>query len=191
MASGERQRDAGHHHAHHQHLVVHPAHQVNDHQRVEHADPQRYRAVGADVPGHPWCGPDQQCESGKHAQPQQHGPGDDVVAHQQRDEFRHQDERRPVGGGGGGPDLADVVQQRIRILDRSDHVRVETVAQQRALGQIRVGVPAEKRDAQQQRRQPEPGRGDHGVFGCRPPVAEPAAQPQPGHQHRDDAAPQQ
>ena len=127
MAAGEGQRYAGHHQAHHQHLVMHPAHQVNDHQGVEHADPQCHRAVGSDVTGNPRCGPDQQRQSGQHAQPQQHGSRDGVVPDDHGHELGDQDEGRPVGGGGGGPHRTHVVQQHIRVLDRPDHVRVVTV----------------------------------------------------------------
>ena len=145
--AGERQRDAGHHQPNHQHLVVHATHQVNDHQRVQHADPQRGRTVGADMASHPRRRPDQQGQAGQHAQPQQHGAGHHVVAHQHRDELGDQDERGPVGRGRRRPDRTHVVQQRVRIVDRADDVWVEAVAQQCALRQIRIGVAAEHGNA--------------------------------------------
>ena len=151
----EGQRDPGGHQAHHQHLVVHPAHQVDEHQRVEHADPQRERAVGAQMMGHPGRGPDQQRQSGQHAQAQQHGPRDHVVADDHRDELRNQDERRAIGCRGDGPNRTYVVQQRVRVSYRTDRIGIEPVAQEGALGQIRVGITAEDGHRQQQRRQPE------------------------------------
>jgi len=50
---GDRQGDGSHHQTHHQHLVVHPTHQMDDDQRIEHADPQCCSAVGSHVAGHP------------------------------------------------------------------------------------------------------------------------------------------
>ena len=46
-AAASAARDARHHQPDHQHLVVDPTHQVDDHQRVEHRDPQGGRAAGA------------------------------------------------------------------------------------------------------------------------------------------------
>ncbi len=143
------QRDTGGHQTHHQHLVVHPAHQMDEDQWVQHADPQRGRAVGAEMAGQAWSGPDQQRQPGQHAQTQQHGSGDDIVADDYRDELRNQNERRTVGRGGDRPDRAYVVQQRIGITDRANSVRIQTVAQKRPLGQIRVSVPAEDGHRQQ------------------------------------------
>ncbi len=59
VVATESQRDTGGHQAHHQHLVVHPTHQVDEHQWVEYADPQRRRAVTAQMAGQARGGPDQ------------------------------------------------------------------------------------------------------------------------------------
>ncbi len=152
---------------------------MNDHQRVQHADPQRGRAIAADMAGHPRRCPDQQGQAGQHAQPQQHGSGHHVVADEHGDELRDQNEPWPVRCSRRRPDRTHVVQQRVRVVDRADDVRVEAVAQQCALRQIRIGVATEHRNGQQERRQPESGRRHHRVFGCGA-VDHPAAQPQPG-----------
>ena len=68
----------------------------------------------------PRCRPDQHHQPGQHAQPQHHGAGDHVVADEHRDELGDQDERGPVRRGGRRPDRTDVVQQRIRVVDRAD-----------------------------------------------------------------------
>ena len=172
-------RDARHHQADHQHLVVHATHQMNDHQRVERADPQRGSAVGADVAGHPRRRPDQQHQPGQHAQPQHHRARDDVVADQHRDELGHEDERRPVRRGRRRPDRTDVVQQRIRIVDRADQVRVEAVAQQCALRQIGVRVAAEHRHA---KAAAAPARSRWWPPSCTR-VAEPSITRRPNHSH--------
>ena len=63
VAAAEGQRDARHHQPDHQHLVVHATHQMDDHQRVQYADPQCGSSAGADMPGDPRSGPDQQCQA--------------------------------------------------------------------------------------------------------------------------------
>ena len=150
---------------------------------------KRRRAVGAQVAGQPWGGPDQQGQPRQHAQPQQHRSGHHVVADGHGDELRHQDERRTVGRGGDRPDGTYVVQQDVRVGDRPDRVGIQAVAQQRALGQIRIGVPAEDGHRQQQWRQPEAGGGFHHELGHFA-GQHASAQPQPGDQHEAHARPQ-
>ncbi|SLC99287.1 Uncharacterised protein [Mycobacteroides abscessus subsp. massiliense] len=86
------ERDAGHHETDHQHLVVHTTHEVDDHQRVQHADPQRLAGAGREELCDSGCGPHQQRQPGQHAQAQQHGARHHVVTDDLRDEPRDEQE---------------------------------------------------------------------------------------------------
>jgi len=151
----QHQRDTGAHQSDHQHLVVDAADQVDQHQGVEHGQPQRDRRLAAQMFGQIWHRPHHQRESGQHDQSQRDGARDHVVAGDGGDGPAEQQEDRAVGRGGGGPDRADIVQQHAGIGDGADPVGIETVAQQRALRQIGVGVAAEHGHREQQREDPD------------------------------------
>ncbi len=85
----------------------------------------------------------------------------------------------PVRRGRRRPDRTHVVQQRVRIVDRADDVRVEAVAQQCALRQIGVGVAAEHRHA---RAAAAPARSRWSPPSCTR-VAEPSITRRPSHSH--------
>ena len=145
----ENQHDAGRHEPDHQEFVVNSTDEVDEYQRVEDSEPQRDRGLAAHVRRQSRNCPHHQGEAGKHSDAQQHRSCDHVVAGDAGDRLTEQEEEWSVRRRRRRPDIADVVEEQAGIGHRTHRIRVEAVAQQRALRKVGVGVPAEHRDGQQ------------------------------------------
>ena len=178
----------------HERLVVDAADQVEQHERVADAEPQREPDVHPAAPGEPRQRPDDEGEPGQ----RQHAVGedaeDDVVAGERGDAASDDEEERAVGGGGVAPDRGDRADERIvdaQAARGAEHVGVDAARELGALGEVAVDVAGEQRRRERQRHRPggrgarqlgDRRRGRDGAVG-----AQHLRHPQPRQHHQHDA----
>ncbi|CAM5715058.1 hypothetical protein SCANM63S_04481 [Streptomyces canarius] len=172
--------------AEHQGVVVGARDQVQQHQRIQGAEPQGGGRVGAAVPG----------ETGQRHRHQGHAEqGDQTHAEQagghlpagQCGQRRGEgQEGGAVGGAGVPPHRGDLAGERAAEPRRAVGVDVHVGVDHGALREIAVHVPAEQRRGQQQRGRPHGQDEQQGARGGRLGTADQPAQEHPGGDEQDD-----
>ena len=133
--------------------------EVHEHERVHDGEPQRLGAVDAVVEGEPRNVDRHQGDTDQG----QNAEGDgregrcpaDVVAHHRGDAARQGKEQRTVRRGGVLPHGVDTGIEPAGDGRHAVGVGVDTLEHQLALGEIRVGIPAEQRRHEQERGHPQ------------------------------------
>ena len=154
----DRDHETGHDEADHDGVVVRSGHEVHEHQRVHDAEPERLRGVDAAVEREAGDVEGEQRHTGHGQQPERDHREVGLLADERRDAARHREEQWAVRRGRLAPHRIDSVAEPAR--DRADAVgvRVDAVEHELALGEVGVGVPAEQRRRDQERRDPQ---GEH------------------------------
>jgi hypothetical protein len=173
--------------AQHDGVVVGARDQVEQHERVEAAEPEGGGRVGAAVPGQSG----QRGGHQRHAE-QGHEPHPEeacgyLAAGQSGQHGGETEEDRSVGGAGLLPQRGDLVGERPAELGGSVRVHVHVGVDHGALGEVAVHVPAEQRRREQQRGRPDHEDEQQGARGRRFGTADQPPEQHPGGYQQDDA----
>ncbi len=182
----ERRDQAGTEQAEHDGVVVRARDQVQQHERVQRAQPQRGGRVGAAVPGEArQCGR-HQCHPEERYQAHAEETGGQFAARHGGQGGGDAEEHRAVRRPGVSPQRGDLVRERAPQMGRPVRVHVDVRVDHGALGQIAVHVPAEQRRRDHQRGGPDGEHQQQGAWGRRVGAAHEAPQQQPRHYQQDD-----
>lgn len=177
---GHRRGQPGAEQPHHQSVVVRTADQVDQDQRVEHAEPERRRRVDPAASGQAGQdrGEQDHPEHGDH--PQAEDAEDHLGAGHRRHRRGQDQENRAVRGGGVLPDRRHLGGEGTTEGGRTVPVDVQPGADHRPLGQVAVDVAAEDRRRDRQWCRPERQGDDQGRRAGRTLAVDEASQPPPG-----------
>jgi hypothetical protein len=142
----------------HDGVVVRSGDEVQQHERIERAEPQRGGRVGAAVPGQPRQRGRHQCHAEQRDDPHPEQPGGHLTPRQTGQRGGDGEEDRTVRCRGPPPHRRHLVRERTAEDRRPVRVDVDVRVDHRALRQIAVDVPAEQGRREQQR------RGPHGEY---------------------------